>query len=406
MTQRLYYNDAQSRSFEATIIERLTVDDRPAVVLDRTLFYPEGGGQPSDQGRLNGVLVIDVQNRKSDHAVLHILAEALTDGDPARGEIDWLRRFDLMQHHSGQHILSQAFILAADADTIGFHMSPDSMTIDLDKANLSDKTIQEVEQMANQVIFDNLEITAPVIPKNDLEALGVRSRFSLENLATDGVRVVMIGDFDKVPCGGTHVARTGEIGMLKVLRSEKAKGGTRVEFRCGWRALSEFQSRHAALQAAAAEFSVAYSDVDQAIQRLKADLKQAQKDLKASRSALIAYQVAELREQAVPVKDLLIVRAAFDDLDSGDIRLMASQLSDDPKMVALLAVAGEKAHVICSAGADVEADMRVALKAALTALGSDRGGGKPDMAQGGRISADLAALEQALEQAQAALTGV
>src|SRR5688572_28549137 len=199
MTQRLYYDDSYTIEFTARVIERTKHDDHPAVVLDRTYFYPTGGGQPNDTGVLGGVEVLDVFTREDDHAVMHVLAEDVM-GEIVTCKLDWQRRFDHMQQHTGQHLLTQCFVETADAKTIGFHLSPNRITIDLDAAGLSAQAVDTAEDLANRIVQENRAVTARVVEPQEAANLGVRIRRIPGHLATGGLRVVEITDFDLTAC--------------------------------------------------------------------------------------------------------------------------------------------------------------------------------------------------------------
>src|SRR5579871_5640476 len=206
-TQRLYYDDSYTLGFNADVIEKTTYKDRPALVLDRTYFYPEGGGQPPDTGLLNGVPVIDVQTRDADRGVLHVLEKPLTD-QRVEGQIDAERRTDHMQHHSGQHILSQALSQAAHAETVSVHMSADTMTIDVKRTNLTPDEWLAVEALANRIVQENRAVRCWFPEPDELASLALRKMPDV----VGKVRIVDVGGFDVTACGGTHVAHTGEIG--------------------------------------------------------------------------------------------------------------------------------------------------------------------------------------------------
>ncbi|MCC6905574.1 MAG: alanyl-tRNA editing protein [Anaerolineae bacterium] len=276
MTERLYYTDSHTLAFAAHVVANVQHNGHPAVILDRTFFYPEGGGQPCDTGTINGVAVVDVQTQPETLDVLHVLAEPLT-AEGVTCEINRARRLDHMQHHTGQHILTQAFVSIADAHTVSFHLSPDSVTIDLDKANLSVDVLNAVEDLANHLVLEDRPVTARLADPDDVE--GIRMRKMPGYLATDGLRVVEVQGFDSTACGGTHVARTGEIGQIRIIRTEKYKGGTRVEFRCGGRALADYRARQAVTAALAADFSAAFTELPQLVGKLRTDLREAQKAL-------------------------------------------------------------------------------------------------------------------------------
>jgi alanyl-tRNA synthetase len=397
VTQRLYYNDSYIVDFTATVLERTQSGGQPAVVLNRTYFYPTSGGQPNDLGSLNGIAVIDVQARDGDGAVLHVLEQEI-HADNVSGHVNWTRRFDHMQHHTGQHILSQAFVQIADAHTVGFHLSPDSVTIDLDKSSLADSMVNDVEDLANQIVFENRPVTARLVSPD--EAQGVRMRKMPDHLLTDGLRVIEVQDFDSTACGGTHVTHTGEIGCIKILRLEKRGDKLRVEFRCGGRALRDYREKNSIVNAGAARLSSGIPDLEQAVVRLQNDYKAAVQTLKIATNQLVDYEAERLLRDAKSMNGTRLVSLAFDQRDPGELRLLASKLTQADDTTALLGTSGDKANLVFARGTQLTADMNVLLKAALATLGNGRGGGQPNMAQGGGVPATLAQVQTALETAE------
>jgi alanyl-tRNA synthetase len=401
MTERLYYEDAYLAAFSARIVERATHDGRPAVALDRTAFYPEGGGQPADRGTIGGVDVIDVQTRAADGAVLHALVGDPPEADAVDCRIDWPRRFDLMQQHTGQHILTEAFVRAADANTIGFHLSEETVTIDLDRADLPPAAVAEAESLANRVIFEDRPVVTRLIDPDDTE--GVRMRTRPGELHTDGLRIVEVADFDTTACGGTHVARAGAIGLIKVLKVENHRDGSRVTFCCGGRALRDYGEKHAILSGLAADLTVGYWEVGEAVARLRDDLREAGRALRSARGQLVELEADRLLAGAADGGGGRIIRAAFADFDGGDLRALAARLVESSGVVALLGAAGEKAQVVCARSPDLPYDMNAALRAVFDTLGGGRGGGPPEFAQGGGVTAGVDALEDALRAGERAL---
>lgn len=401
MTQRLYYDDSYTTRFTARVVERTTAGDRPAVILDRTYFYPTGGGQPHDTGLINGVSVVEVFTRETDYAIVHVLADA-SFGEIVEGSVHWTRRFDHMQQHTGQHILTQSFVELADAKTIGFHLSPNSVTIDLEAANLTAESVEAVEALVNRVVQENRPVTTRIIEPEEAEELGARIRRIPGHLATGGLRVVEVQSFDLTACGGTHVARTGEIGLIKILRLENYKGGTRVEFACGGRALTDYREKHALTADLALGFGSGLREIPYAVSRLKDELKTAQAELKQARAALLKLETPVLLAETPSVDGLRVIRRVYDGRDPADVRALASKLVEQPGTVAILAAAGPKAQVFCARSADLPHDMNPVLQSALASLGA-RGGGRPDFAQGGGIEVSAAQLEPALQAAEAAL---
>lgn len=399
MTERLYYDDAYTTHFSSHVIERLSVGGRPAVILDRTYFYPTSGGQPADQGEINGVAVVDVFLREEDGAIVHLLASNV-QADQVDCQIDWVRRFDHMQHHTGQHILSQAFVQTAHARTIGFHLSADSVTIDLDKPSLPPEVVEQAEDLANQIVYQNRPVRARFLAAGEEHQIEIRK---LPEHLPERLRVVEVEGFDATACGGTHVSHTGEIGLIKVLKAERRGEETRIEFRCGWRALHDYRAKNALANQLAADLTVGYWEVGEAVARLKAELKAARQALNAAQERLLDEEASRLLQTASRHGEVVIVRAAFAGRETGELRALASRLIQSPGVLALVGTSGDKAHLILARSADLPYDMAAALKQALAVLGSDRGGGRPDFAQGGGVSASLDQVASALAHAEQTL---
>lgn len=400
MTERRYYGDSHTTKFEASIVERLSWDDKPAVVLDATYFYPAGGGQPSDHGLLNGARVIYVVTRPDDLAVIHILDQEI-EGDIAQAEIDWARRFDHMQQHTGQHILTQAFVQTANLPTVGFHLSPDTVTIDLDATSVSPDQINTAENLANEVIWKNLPVTAKLVSQDEID--GVRVRRIPGQLATDGLRVVSIGDFDQTACGGTHVAATGEIGLLKIIRTEKKGGQMRLEFRCGGRALADYRLRNDTTQRLTALLNVGVPELDQSVVRLQNEIRDMQRQRKAVVQQMLKSNAEELIAAAEAINGVRVVTLISELYDLNDLRVLAKQLTAAPSVLALLGMPGEKSQIVLTCSPDLPYNLNPALQAGLAMLGNARGGGPASFVQGGGVPATAAQIEAALNAARAAL---
>lgn len=404
MTERLYYSDSYTTEFSAQIVGRQTVGDRPALILDQTYFYPTGGGQPHDTGTINGATVVDVlalaPEDGGEKRLLHVLDREVA-GDTVNCQIDWTRRFDHMQHHTGQHLLTQAFVQVADANTVGFHMSDASITIDLDTTGLAPDTVAEVEVLANRIVWENRPVTTRLIDPDDADE--VRMRIMPDQLATDGLRVVEVEGFDSTACGGTHVARTGDIGLIKIIKLEKRGDNTRVEFRCGGRALRDYQLKNAVVGGLTATLTCGIDELEAAVERLREDLKQTQRDLRAVQKQMLGYETTALLAEAIPLPDYRIVKAAFDERDAKQLRILANSLVDQPRVIALLGTVVEgKGFILLARSGDVSQDMNALLQRVLPILGA-RGGGQPNSAQGGGVKADLQQVEMTLDEAERVL---
>ena len=262
--ERQYLTDPYQVEFESEVREVVALDGgNTGVYLEKTLFYPESGGQPADRGALNGRDVMDV--RETDRGVMHVVEGDFTIGDKARGKVDWKRRFDHMQQHSGQHLLSRVFLDDHGLRTIGFHLGERTCTIDLDGESVSEKQCASVERRCNELIWENISIGDRTVSREEYEKISsgdVRSRLPED---AKEVRIVEISELDQSTCCGTHVRATGEIGMIKILRVERVKGGPRIEFVCGVRALEDYAGKHAMLLSLAGRFSTDWTELERVI---------------------------------------------------------------------------------------------------------------------------------------------
>jgi len=398
MSRRLYYADPYLTTFSARVIERFQWAGQPAVVLDRTAFYPTGGGQPHDVGLLQGVAVLDVVEREGDGAVVHVLAGPLT-GDSIEGQVDWESRSDLMQQHSGQHILSAAFVECLAANTVGFHLSEEYATIDLDRAPLSDADLERVETRANAVVMADRPVVSRWVPDEEVPTLALRKPLTHEG----PVRVVEIPAFDLSACGGTHVRTTGEVGPIKITRSERRGEETRVEFLCGRRALTDYGLKNALVMDLAREFTVSHRDLGATVRRLADELKETRRELRRTRDALLDAEAAALWHQALSVADWRVVKAHFVGRPPEDLKHLAQRLAARPRTVALLAGGGkegQKGYFTFARSDDVDLHIGSLLRRACEVIGGG-GGGRPQFAQGGGPQGEKVA--QALDVAFQAL---
>ncbi len=403
MTDRRYFLDPYVREFSAQIHEQTRAGERPAVVLDHTYFYPTGGGQPHDLGTLGGLAVVEVLTREDDDAVLHILAadSPLLTADEVHGSLDWKRRFDHMQQHTGQHILSRAFEIHADAATVGFHLSENSVTIDLDAPEISPADLNAVEEIANDVVMRDAPLRAWFPAEDELAELPLRK---ISENVTGAVRVVSIGDFDVCACGGTHVARAGEVGQIKILRADRQKNTMRITFACGWRALADYRHKNDLLLRMAAQLSAGYADLPDLLDKLTEENKAAAKQIKTLHGQVLRYEADEIWREAAhnaPDDDPLIIAALWPQREPAELGSLAAHLGNHPRTVALLGRPGEKAHLVFASSPDLDYDVVPVLKACLETLGTARGGGRPTLAQGGGFSASAPQMQSVLDYAVA-----
>lgn len=404
MTQKLYHDDAYQQEFQAQVLERVTVGNRLGLILDQTCFYPTSGGQPHDQGTLNGLPISDVFEREDDGAVVHVVRDEVKGpvpdkGATVHGRIDWERRFDHMQQHTGQHILSQAFLRLLGAETVGFHLGAGASTIDVDKAPLESAQLDQVEELANTIVFADLPVRTYLLDRERMESLALRK----QPVVTGPIRIVEVKGFDVSPCGGTHVKATGEVGPIAITKSERRGSETRLEFLCGKRALADYRRQRRIVSELANQFSVGDWELAEAVNRLAEEAKRSHKELSMVQDRLLDCEAARLWAEAEERSGLRLVRAVLTEGDGGTLKGLAQRLAKREACIALLGLKKSDGALLAFArSADLPYDIGPLLKRACQIIGGS-GGGRPDMAQGGGPAQDK--LEQALEFAWKTLEG-
>lgn len=397
MTELLYYHDSYAVQFRATVIERLDVNGLIGLVLDRTYFYPTSGGQPHDLGLIDHIAVREVRIRDEDEAVLHLLSETPQE-DEVQGMVDWSRRFDHMQQHSGQHILSQAFVQVADANTVGFHMSAESSTVDLDASSLTDQDIREAERLANEVVWQDRPVTVRFVTHAEARELPLRKLPAATK--DDLLRLVAIDSFDLSACGGTHVSRTGEVGTIKVVKVERMGGKSRIEFLCGGRALVDYDRKHQILDRLSNEMTTGYWEVENTFSRLRDDLKQANRKLKQQSAQLAGFEAENLAKNAARYGETSVIRQAFEEREPQELRRLASQLTGHGNRIVLFGLAGDKAQLLFARSDDVVVPVNDVLAEVLPVLGEASGGGSEKFAQGGGPSKTIDEVAETLQASE------
>jgi len=378
MADRLYYSDSYLVEFDANIIGNRSVSGRPAVLLDATAFYPASGGQPHDTGTLGDARVEEVVEAE-DGEVLHFVDSIPAPGT-IRGAIDWRRRFDHMQQHTGQHILSQAFVRVAGAGTVSFHLGTETSTIDIEIAEPSIGVMQQTEEVASRVVFEDRAVNLLSVDREQQETLGVRKMSERQG----EIRVVEIENFDRSPCGGTHVRRTGEIGMIAILGFERYKGGTRVEFVCGERVLRTFRREHETLRNLGRLLSADPLESPRLVEMLRNEKALLGREIGRLQNLLLDAEARELIATAGDTSGIRLVCREFSGRTIEEIRLLAQKATRDPAAVTIFALSQDPAQVVISAGTETGVDCGAALRETIALLGG-RGGGKPGLAQGGSI---------------------
>ena len=391
MTERIYYTDPSCVEFDATVVSSSTVDGRPIAVLDRTAFYPTSGGQPYDTGSLGGSQVTDVVDL-DDGAVGHAVSAPLAEGTRVHGRVDWARRFDHMQQHTGQHILSAALDRLHRARTVGFHLGAVLSTLDLDRV-LSPEAMAAAESEANRIVWEDRPVSIRFATPEEAASIAFRK----EPTRNGPLRVIEVADFDMSACGGTHVARTGQVGVI-VLRSwEKFRGGMRLEFVCGGRALREFRILRDAVAGSLRYLSVAPLELPSAIAGAQAENKDLRRTIRDLGERLAVHEAAALVQRARQAGPARVIVDALDGWDQAGLKALASASASQPGVVAALLSAGEPALLVIARAPDISLDASAVLKAMVQRFGG-KGGGKPELAQGGGLTGDPADIMAALRQ--------
>lgn len=390
-THRLYYDDAALLQFDARVLACEPHAGAYRVVLDRSAFYPTSGGQPHDLGHLivagRTVPVTDVTVDDDEQAVWHGVDTELTPGLTVDGVVDPQRRQDFRQQHSGQHILSAAFDLLVEARTESVHLGLDACTLDLHR-EVSADDCRRAEDLANLVVWENRAVT---VRYADAAELAAEPRLRKQTTRTGRVRLVDIADHDLSACGGTHVHRTGEVGVIAIRATERFRGGTRVTFLCGRRALASFRTLRDVVDASARSLSVGPEALPEAIAKLRDDLKGEQRRIRELTERLVALQAEALSAQ-VSAAGVLV--AQLPDADAQGVRLAASQLvAASGRVVALLGGASPSALVVARSADRTDVDAGAIVKQVCATHGG-KGGGRPDLAQAGGVAVSVDQLRE------------
>ncbi len=404
-TERLYFADSYQQSSSATIIAVEQIDDSAAVVLDRTCFYPTSGGQAHDVGTIGNFAVTDVQVDENG-VIHHLIAVPPTErttlpalvGHTVEMAITWPRRYDHMQQHSGQHLLSQVFYQQFGFETVAVHIGSTESTLDLATSELTPTQVAIAETVANELIYQTLPIHAYTVAQADLAALPLRKAPQVHGT----IRIVEIDQFDYSACGGTHCRTTGELGPLKIIKRERQRSKIRVTFLCGHRALRDYQTKHDQLSEAARLFSNQPDAVPGLIERSLNEAKAAERTIATLQQQILQYESATLLQQATRHGNILLLEATLNDREINRAKELTLLVQQQPDIVALLAlVKADKATFYFGCAANqTDLHMGQLLRATLAPFGG-RGGGRADFAQGGGVGAEQA--QQVLQAARQAL---
>ena len=387
MTDRLYYNDSYLTSFRGRIVDR--DESGRKVYLDRSAFYPASGGQPADRGAINGVSVIDVIDEGD--RVAHLLSEPV-EADEIEGQIDWQRRFDYMQQHSGQHLLSAVLQEMFGLPTVSFHLGEQSSTIDIAAPSLDPEQVKSAERRANDIVFENRPLSVEYCDSSEAKDLRKPSE------RTGVLRIVSIQGLDRSACGGTHVRSTGEIGPIFVRKLDRVRGNVRIEFLCGGRAIRRAREDFELLSKIARTFSSSLDETASLVAAQQERLAESEKARRRLANDLALLQGRELYDTAseeggVRYAEYCVPAGGIDEA----VRTLAQSFTSRPAAV-FLATSKEPLSILLAASDGSPVHVGEVLKSALTASGG-RGGGNARMAQGSVPSAE--ALQQVVEEVRA-----
>ncbi len=397
MTERLYYQDSYLREFDADLVDTVSHDGRTALVLDRSAFYPTSGGQPFDVGMFGDVRVLDVVDG-DDGRMLHVVDRA-PSATRLRGTIDWTRRFDHMQQHTGQHVLSAAFARLFDIRTESFHMGADYSTIDLAR-EVSAGQIAKAEDEANRIVWEDHPVTIRFVSADEAASLGLRK----ESKRDGTLRLIDVDGFDLSACGGTHVSRTGAIGIIAISATERFRGGSRVTFLCGGRALTGFRSLRDAVAGSVRALSVLPAELPAAIERLQAESKELRKQIKELQTRAAVHEGDALASASEETAAGRLVVAALPGWDAGGLKSIASRIAESPSHIAVLVGAPSPAPLVVARAAGVPLDCSAVLRALLERHGG-KGGGRPELAQGGGVTSPAGEVLQTARELVGTSTG-
>ena len=412
-SEHLYYSDSFLRTFTGAVTDVREVADSNGkqiwqLALNRTAFYPTSGGQPFDTGQLSAVsldgtaLMVPVEQVEEDEqgAVWHFVRNPLVSGTFVEGQIDWKRRFDHMQQHTGQHLLSAVFWRELQAPTISFNLGESTSTIDLASEQVTHQSLERVERIANEIIGEDRQVTTRDLPRGEAEAMLAAGQLRKLPDRQGTIRVIDIADYDKNACGGTHVRSTGQIGGLQVRAVERVSRGVRIEFVCGLRAVRAVRADLAILRETSALLSTRATELASTVGRLLTEGKANAKQCQKLREELAVFQGAKLAMEEPIESGLRLVVRAWRDRDRDYVRLLASRTAIAAPRTAVIFSANDSdpVRVFVARSSDLDFNCGQIMREALAQMGL-RGGGSADLAQGEVPAEQEVALRASISEA-------
>lgn len=386
---KLYYYDSYKSSFIAKVIDINDTNEYCEVILDKTYFYPESGGQPADSGFIDGIKVENVFLR--DDKVIHAL-KTPPKNDLVSCEIDWEKRFDNMQQHSGQHLLSAVFYKLFNAETESFSIGDDSSHITLTNSDLSEDDLKKVEIETNRLIYLNLPVTSYFVKNDDLEKLPLRKKPKVD----ENIRIVEIKDFDYSPCGGTHVKNLGEIGVVKIKKFERTKKGLRIEFVCGFRAFNDYFKKNNCINSLTTTLSAREEEILEKVHKLLDENKEIKKELNRMRDNILQYEAEKLVAESVNLKNFKLVTKIFNDRDMKELRALSQIITKEKGIICILCSTMGCGNIVISRSDDVDIDINSFFKEILDVIEGSGGGNQKTCQGSGKVEKVGLALDKAV----------
>lgn len=397
--ERGYLSDPYRKDFTAIVTKAgKTSGGKYAVYLEKTFFYPVSGGQPDDRGTIGKRKVLEV--KETDQGVCHIVGGELKKDSEYDAHVDFSRRMDFMQQHSGQHLLSRIFLEKLNAPTVGFHLGEYTSTIDLETTHPLDEQLEDIEKEANMWIYGDAEIRSYVMNGEDYQEMVSKKEGTLRARLPgdmDRVRIVEIDGLDATACCGTHCRSTGEIGIIKISGIEKMKDKIRVSFLCGLRAWKDYYSKHSMLKELAFSFSTEWKELGKVVEKLREENKTVGKANKALLDELARCRCDSLDSEAMEVKGYKLVKKVYERSPADILRNMAVRLQSEGGYIVLLSAREPKPVLVFASSEGVPVNMGEALKNCAAVMGAGGGGGE-DFAQGG--GGDAGKIDEALQKAE------
>ncbi len=383
MTIKFYMENPYLKELEANVIEKRYANNKYYIKLDRTIFYPHlSGGQPGDKGTINGLEVLEAYEDGND--IVHVLENGI-NCDRVNISIDWENRLDLMQQHTGQHLLSAVFYKLFNGETIGFNISKEYVYVDITIPSLSEEDAQKVEMLANKVIYSNFSIKSYFVNENQLKKLPIRKKPKVHS----NIRIVEIDNFDFCPCGGTHLSHTGELGIIKIRKWEKYKGNIRVEFVCGARALNDYTWKNIYIKEISSLISAKDKDVLNRVHKLYEDKENLEKENRILRDRLLKLKGDSFFEDSKLNNDIKFIYKVIDDMDFKELSFIANYLQANDKLIQIYGLKGnDKSQFYVSSSKDMNINLQEIFKK-ISSQYDIKGGGNPNTVQGSSMTSNL-----------------